>query len=227
MPDIYVTKDATLQKYGIFSWATARAAAVGSMNTISSGIYIHTLNTSGRGSIVTLLNRFFMEIDTSGISVAPASASLRLYGHNSAATSLIAVRSTLVAATDGGMTGDTYNDIYNSSTELAASDGSGAGTLAGVSGLTYSSATTSWSTSGYNTIPLNATALADIASVDKFKVCIMSYTYDYLDIISVGTDERSGLYTDAYTGTSRDPYLKYTAGTAVAADNSVFFGCNF
>ena len=115
--------------------------------------------------------------------------------------------------------------MHNCSTELGNSDGSGAGTLAGVSGLTYSSEVPTWSTSGYNEIALNATALSDIASLDTFKVCMMQYDNDYLDIAATSM-VRTGNYWAAQSGTSKDPYLDYTAAVT-ATDNSVFFGCNF
>ena len=64
-----------------------------------------------------------------------------------------------------------------------------------------------------------------IASLDTFKVCMMQYDNDYLDIAATSM-VRTGNYWADQSGTSKDPYLDYTAAVT-ATDNSVFFGCNF
>ena len=54
-----------------------------------------------------------------------------------------------------------------------------------------------------------------MASLDDFKIVLMEYDGDYLDIQpSTGTQNISGMYYQNYTGTSRDPYIDYTAGAA-------------
>ena len=176
---------------------------------------------SGRGGGSWGVRRAFFEFDTSGISVAPASATLKIYGFSGTTLDVIAVRSEHSATLAVG----DFDALYGAATAFTHTDGSGSGTLAGVSGLTYSAEVSTWSTSGYNDIALNATALADIASLDTFKVCVMGYDYDYLDIDPTGTSNRIGLYW-ADAGGSTIPLLDYTAGVAVT-DNATFFGCNF
>ena len=203
----------------VSDWATARSHAGALVDLNNSSDTISVIAIPALGSIG--LRRAFFEFDTSGISEAPSAASINIYGNVRNSADIILVRgtqsSTLVA-------GD-FNSLHNCSTELAASDGSGAGTLAGVSGLTYSSEISTWSTSGYNEIALNSTALSDIASLDTFKVCMMEYDHDYLDA-TVTSRVDIGNYWAEQSGTSKDPYLDYTAASA-ATDNSVFFGCNF
>ena len=225
MPDIYPTIDGSTSRYGIYTWNAARDSSVGDGVSSHQYVFNQLLYISGRGATVVNISRYFIEFDTSGISVAPEEAFIGLYGRAVVNNDnpVIVVRGTQAT---GSVATDSFNDIYNASTELGNSDASGTGTLAGVSGLTYSSTTTSWSTSGYNLIPLNATALADIASMDEFKVCVMA-TQDYLDSISVGYDKYLSWHSDAYSGTSRDPLLKYTAGTEAVTHNATFFGCNF
>ena len=105
-----------------------------------------------------------------------------------------------------------------------SADGSGAGD--NESNVTkYSSEITSWSTSGYNDITLNSTALADMKNDSAVYICLLQFDNDLKDIAATGIS-RTGVYYANYTGTSRDPYIDYTLAPAVT-DNAVFFGCNF
>jgi len=229
MAYIYPTKDACIQgaEFPAGSFVNMRQLTTGTHMITSTVFNNQATFVSTRGTTLGIIIRTFFEFDTSGISVTPTYCKLELYGYASTAADLIAVRSTIPAAVDGAITTAHFDAIYDSSTELAASDGSGAGTLAGVSGLAYSAEQATWIASGYNALIFNATALADMVSMDSFKVCVMEYDHDYLDIISLGDSARSGFYQDLYSGTSRDPRLNYGAGTAAVTDNSVFFGCNF
>jgi len=166
-------------------------------------------NVAGRGSEVAGIGRSFFMFDTSGITVAPSSATLKIYGVVRGTADVIAVRSThstTLATSD-------FDALHNSSTELGNSDGSGGGSLASVSGLTYSSEITTWSTSGYNDIALNSTALSDMASLSTFKVAVIEYDMDYLDVAPLGSGFRgAGMYFADQSGTSLDPKIDYVAG---------------
>lgn len=225
MPTIYSgSNDGFVQSfldgvsYGVRKQATAFQAKI---NDASSSTAIYTFYSSGRGGSYGLIRAFF-EFDTKSITVAPSSASLKIHGATNGNNNIIAVRGTQSSPLS---TSDLVS-LYGASTALAAGDGSGAGSLAGVSGLTYSAATSGWNSGSYNTIPLNATALADMASLGTFKVCLMDYDYDYLDI-SWSSALSSGVHFSEKGGTSLDPYIDYVAGTAAATDNAVFFGTNF
>ena len=209
------------------NWIAARShsghSADNNNTKDSHAVIVESLSGKGGGE-THFCRRAFFYFDTSGISIAPSEATLKLRGYSGNNSDIIAVRS---IAADPIVTAG-FNDLHLSLTALGNSDGSGAGTLAGVSGLTYSSEIATWSTSGYNDIALNSTALSDMASLDDFKICIMDYDYDYLDIEpSLGTSVRMGCYWTENSGTSLDPYIDYTAGVAVATGNSVFFGANF
>ena len=65
-----------------------------------------------------------------------------------------------------------------------------------------------------------------MASLDTFKICIMEYDYDYLDIAPTSL-VLTGWYWADNTGTSADPYIDYTEGVAAVAHNATFFGANF
>ena len=212
-------------------WVFAGAATWGGTRQATTGLSTRDNERAGlctrvgysvRGGGSYMILRAFFLFDTSGISITPSEATLNITGYYWGTSDVIAVRSeqgTTLSTAD-------FDALYGASTAITNSDGTGTGTLAGISGLAYSSEVTSWNTSGYNNIELNATALADMASLDTFKVAIIDYDYDYLDI-TVGTSTYiSGCYFSDEPGTSKDPYIDYTAGVPVI-DNAVFFGANF
>jgi hypothetical protein len=218
------TADGYVQSFlrlGSGGWATARSDTSG-FSMVSNAtryefaplVVLTTRRGTGYG-----LRRSFFYFDTSGISDAPSAATLKIYGYSQNSADVIAVRGTQ-SATLG--TGD-LDAIHNSSTELSSSNGSGAGTLASVSGLTYSGEISTWSTSGYNDIALNATARLDMASLDDFKVCLMEYDHDYLDVAPTAQIQVGLYYADAAGENS--PYIDYTV--AAVTHNATFFGANF
>jgi hypothetical protein len=195
------------------AWAACRTAGTASsFSTLTrSANGASTQNVSSRGSEVASIQRAFFSFDTSGISVAPSAATLKIYGFFRGTADVIAVRS---AHSSTLVNGD-FDALHNSSTELGNSDGSGTGTLASVSGLTYSAEISLWSTSGYNDIVLNSTALSDMASLSTFKVAVIDYDRDYLDVAPVGSlFVAAGMYFADSSGTTRDPKIDYTAGAA-------------
>ena len=229
MPNIYTsTGDGYAHSNPQGSWVNSRSNSGSGVdnNNIRDSFAVGVEHLSAKGGgIQSTIRRGFMFFDTSGISVAPSEATLVIRGYATNSSDIIIVKST---ASDPTVSGG-YNDLSGASTALGNTDGSGAGTLAGVSGLTYSSEVATWSVSSTrNEIDLNSTALSDMASLDTLKICIMDYDYDYLDIEpSLGTFVRIGFYWADAGGTSNDPYIDYTAGVAAVADNSTFFGCNF
>ena len=168
---------------------------------------------SGRGGTVAQINRSFFSFDTSGISSPPSSATLKIYGYISGTSDIIVVRATNTGGSTGLSTAD-FDALHGASTALGNSDGAGAGTLAGISGLDYSAEITTWSTSGYNNITLNSEARIQMANLNNFNIAILNYDHDYLDIASVGSTPvvYAGMYYADYTGTSRDSKIDYTTG---------------
>jgi len=143
--------------------------------------------------------RTFMSFDTSGITVSPTEATLKVYGKANGDNNIIVVKSTYDPSNAGAAS---FNDLtgwgsgYNNSTMTA-----------------YSSEISSWSTSGYNEIALNSTAGADMASLDTFKIAIIDYDYDYLDVEpGTSVQVKTGMYFSGQSGTDKDPYIEYTAG---------------
>ena len=225
MATVYAhTNDGYVSRFQQSSWSNARANTAGtSVSSTGTGLTtaVSGERTAARGGgYVFSIYRSFFFFDTSGISSNVDSATFKVYGRVNAGGDLIAVKSnsdieTLGTADFGSIVG------WNTTT-----DGSGGGD--NESNVTkYSAEISTWSTSGYNDITLNAQALADIRDDDKVYICLLNFDYDLKDVAPTNyTAHRNGLYYTNYTGTSRDPYIDYTLAPTVS-DNSVFFGCNF
>ena len=193
-------------------------------NNTRDATAVFMLGTS-RGGNSWGIRRVFMDFNTSSISTTVSSATLKIYGYINVDADVIVVRSEHGASLAAG----DFNSLPSAAvTALGNSDGSGAGTFAGISNLTYSAEIATWSGSGYNDISLNATARADMESLSTFKICIMEYDYDYLDIVApIPSSLDAGMYFSEDTSGSKDPYIDYTAAAAAVTDNATFLRANF
>ena len=216
MPNIYSNggSDAWILS-GDTDWATARDA--------TSGEYIGRTGPIGGKSKTAMsailkrgaysVYRSFLFFDTSGISEAPESASLEIKGYSIGNADFFAVRSNA----NYEITEDEFDSIVGW-------NGSGVDNESNVT--KYSDEITSWSTSGYNTITLNAEARNRIWSLDLFIVCLIESVNDLRNVAPTGFSNSSGMYFSDMPGTSNDPYLSYTVAGAVT-ESATFFGCNF
>ena len=200
------------------SWAAARDTADGqgigrTVKKANFGISASRFSARG-GGYNWKVYRTFLRFDTSGISEAPSSATLKVYGYGYGAADFFAVQSNHSAeflvgdydAIEGWSSGaDNEGNVTKLSSEYDVSGG--------------------WSTSGYNDITLNATALTQMADLDNFKICLIESVHDLRNVEPTSAF-RTGLYYSDNTGTSNDPYIDYAVATA-ATDNATFFGCNF
>jgi hypothetical protein len=101
-------------------------------------------------------------------------------------------------------------------------DGSGGGD--NESAVTkYSDEIATWSTSSYNLIALNSTAITDATDNDDLYICLIQYDNDLKDIAPTGYN-RVGMYFNEWSSSSLRPYLNYVEATT---DNAIFFGSNF
>jgi hypothetical protein len=226
MATIYAhTNDGYVARFNQSSWSNARANTAGtsvSSSSTSNSLSISASRQAARGGGFTFnIYRSFFFFDTSGISGDVSEATLKIRGAGHATGDVIAVKSnsdieTLGTADFGSIVG------WNTTT-----DGSGGGD--NESNVTkYSAEISTWTSSGYNDIALNSTALADMRDDDTLYICLLNYDYDLLDIAPTGySTHRNGLYYTNYTGTSRDPYIDYTVTAAASTDNAIFFGTNF
>ena len=225
MATVYAhTNDGYVTRYNQSSWSDARANTAGTSAASTGTSYataVQADRTAARGGgYVFSIRRSFFFFDTSGISANVDSATFKVYGSVNGGGDLIAVKSnsdieTLGTADFGSIVG------WNTTT-----DGSGGGD--NESNVTkYSAEISTWSTSGYNDITLNAQALADMRDDDTVYICLINFDYDLKDVAPTNyTAHRNGLFYTNYTGTSRDPYIDYTLAVTTT-DNAVFFGCNF
>ena len=219
MPTLFAnTADGYVQASGA-SWTSARDATSGYASTTSSRLtfFVRVGAFPGRGGgSLYIVQRAFMHFNTSGVSVAPSEAILKIYGYSQSSADIFAVKSTHGTSVASG-------DFD----AIAGWDNSGVDNSSNVT--KYSDEIASWDTSDYNEITLNATARSDMASVDDFQICIMEADYDLPNNTpSVVTSVGIGAYTANWTGTDFDPKIDYTEGTATAVShNATFFGTNF
>ena len=223
MAEITATNVATVESSGFTwigsTWTALRDATTGNiLDTSSDGTELGVSQYSARGATFFLIYRVFFEFDTSGISAAPSEATLKIYGRTKNAGDFYVVR-----ATHSGAPATSDFDAIHGWNTSSAADGSGNGDQIGNT-TEYSSEVTSWSTSGYNDITLNAVALSRMASDDTFAICLIESVHDLLDV-SETNSSLSGMYFDDDSG--KEIKIDYTEGIAAVTGNSTFFGANF
>ena len=165
MPDIYATNDGDINRnIGATSGGSWDAVRDSTTGVVASGGASTTYGFSRvvvftySGALRWIIHRVFMEFDTEDITVAPAEATLKIYGTNNNSSDIIVVKGT---QSDSLVAADYDNLDF---------------------GTVYSAELATWNTSGYNNFTLNSTALAAIRDNDDFKICIINYDYDYLDV---------------------------------------------
>jgi len=201
------------------TWTSLRDAATGtSIDTSSDGTDLGVNQYSVRGATFWQIYRVFFEFDTSGLSETLSEATLKIYGRTKSAGDFYVVR-----ATHSGAPATSDFDAIHGWDTTNAADGAGNGDQEG-NVTKYSSEVTSWSTSGYNDIALNAAALSRMAADDTFAVCLIESVHDLLDV-SETTASITGMYFDDDAG--KEIKIDYTAGAVAVVKNSTFFGANF
>ena len=201
MPTIIAdTTDGYLDK-SAYSWAGARDAASADIAYVwQNDAHASVWHMPAPHDTVRNISRCFFAFDTSGINSIPPSATLNLHGINNENANIIVVKATAPDLTTGIALAD-----------FDAIDGFVAGATMAGNVTDYSAAFSagSWNMSGYNIITLNAAALSDMAAL--FKIAIVEYTHDYLNVAPGGTT----LYkTNWYTANnaSNKPYIDYVPG---------------
>ena len=221
MPSVIIYAEASdgyVTKTSIIDFATARDATSGSAYSSSAtnnsvGIQALRVATRGGGTEWRVSRSFFM-FDTSSYAAYAdvTSVTLSLRGYVNSSGDVIAVRG-------------------NQGASLAAADfdaiqgwsGGGGDELGNVT--VFSNQISTWTTAGYNNIPLNASAVARINAGSDLDICVLNYDYDLRGVDPGGaTDTKNGLYYTDYTGTSSDPYITMSTPSA---DDAIFFGTNF
>jgi len=142
------------------------------------------------------INRYFIEFDTSDISVTPADAELSLYGFTNGGADFFAVKATF---SDGTIANGDFDAI----------DGWSAGVDNSSNVTKYSDEVETFSTSGFNDIALTSAALSDMVSEDRFKICLIQAENDLANVAGGGVIHKTGFWR-----TTNTIHLDYTEGTA-------------
>jgi len=225
MPSIYAhTNDGYVGRHNQSSWSNARANSTGTISSSttsghSAGMQSSLVSVKGGGTAYTIF-RTFLYFDTSGISSNVDSATLKIHGFFRNTGDIIVLKSTSNIGTLG--TAD-FEEIAG--WDSSGTDGSGGADMES-SVTKYSSEITSWSTTGYNDITLNAQALADMRDDSYLYVALVNFDHDLKDVEPTGLNQ-NGLYYLNQSGADKDPYVDYTLAAVTATDNAVFFGTNF
>jgi hypothetical protein len=165
-----------------------------SVNINDSSAVRASASSSGGGWTYTC-SRYFMAFNTSSITSTPGSATLNIYGNTNITSNFIVVKST------SPTTSTNINIINFSSISGYLPFESMAGNV-----TEYSSPTTFSTSTGWNTIELNSSALNDMNSLTTFQIAIVNYTYDYSYFDPDTTfDVRLGI------NVTNQPYIQYTA----------------
>jgi len=226
MPDLVAnTTDSYCNCVPQGTFETARdhaGSSAGDPTRTKDNYTMGSLYFSRRGFYI--MYRSYYVFNCGGISVAPASATLKIAGFQQSSANVIAVKSAADIELHSSDYRDGLADISSAvDTALTNSAGDGSGSFASL-GIAYmDSPTSSWSTTSYNEMAFNATALADMASLIAFKVCVMEYDHDFLDVENTTGVLVNGSYW-ADEGLAKMPTLSYTEATT---DNATFFGANF
>ena len=192
------------------NWNITHDAATGTSadsNDTATHLAIETKSAAAGRSTNYYIRRAYFTFDVSDIDIAPSAATLKIYGYTDGTAQttgdIIAIEGTYTGAS-ALSTGD-----FDSFTGYQASWDSGDVTA-------YSSELTSWNNADWNSITLNATALAKMASASILSIVLMNHDFDYSDVSPlVGrshNNESNGLMWADNSGTSKDPKIEYTPG---------------
>ena len=179
----------------------------GSPNTTSATYNFAIGATYAAPRSAFFIRRAFFEFDTSGISVAPSSATFQIFVPSTSYDN-----SSLIAVKSGHDPSDATEDWFGTwLTGLGRTLSGWANSDSQV--VAYSSNVAAGMGIGYVDLTLNSDALSDMVSLSSFKVVLMNYSNDYLDSSSSHEGFTGLLFADT-GGTSKDPKINYVEGTA-------------
>ena len=213
MPIIYASDEDGYVSSANANWATARDATTGSSFSSSTTRATDTVKaaavpTRGGGTSYAII-RTFMYFDFRAVVDIPESATLNIYGYSQNSADYFVVKADSSIGTLGTADFDAIDGWNNSGVDNESN----------VTKYSISEHTT-WSTSGYNIIPLNSTALK-VMKGNTLYMALIESVHDLRNVQPSG-NFRNGMHFTDYSGTSRDPYIDYKIGTP-----STFFGANF
>jgi hypothetical protein len=207
MPDIIAatTDDEIFSTNAAYS--TVRSATTGTVsgNTgITDQAGIIRFNSRG-GSPPCRIHRFFLDFDTSGISVTPSSANLKFTINTQASetsnSNLIAVKSDAFTGASDTLQSSDYDNIDISTPYTAEMDHESA-----ANGTTITTA-------------LNSDALSDMVANDNFRLALISHAHDFTNSEPSDTLSRVLTIRTANHGTlASRPTISYVEGASGPAN---------
>ena len=203
MPTLTTTVDGNVACFNQSSWANARDATTGTFSgavgTRNTQTVVADKRAARGGGTAYNVNRAFFEFDTSGISVAPTDATLKIYGYVGNSADLFVVKS---SHSDGSLGSADFDSI----------DGWSSGADNSSNVTKYSSEVSTWNGAAQNSITLNSDALNAMASESTFKICLIESDFDLTNTEPGDTTlRRTGMYFVEFSGTPTDPIIDYTA----------------
>ena len=232
MPVVNAWKDGYCLNIGEgATWPTVRDATTSSGgNTSAVNLTVDSVFITGRGPNLNAVARSFINFDTSGISDAVSSATLKLYalrvgGPGSPNNDFIVVK--------GTQSGDPATSDFDSMTGWSTGSSDGAGAGDNESNVTKYSAEIDdgdIDTTGYFDVPLTAQARTDMENDSVLNIAILNYTYDLKDIQPGGGAFTSINFWRPWStdkGAGYLPYIDYTLAGAAVTHNATLFGTNF
>ena len=205
------------------SWVNIRNTLTASVANNAQSNWAYTMIAQNDSNTDYRIARSFLAFDTSTITAAPSAAILKIRGYTLGSADVIAVKATAPDLTTGIAT-----------TDFSAIDGFSPGNTMVGNATAYSSEVTPWYVNtavyggtvgpndGFNFITLNAAALADMVSLDIFKVALVNYDYDYLNVTPsagvVGHPDYDGICGMNFSNNptaGEKPFIDYTPESRV------------
>jgi hypothetical protein len=192
-------------------FSAVRDATNGSSVVVGSDSQFGVGTVASRSSFNHQVSRLFLAFPTAGIPNNVISAKLYIHGrgNNNPGCETIVVKAdkpnltTPIATTD-----------YRAAIVGFVTGSSMAGNV-----TDYSGVITTWLTTGYNDITLNAVARAEIGNPNStiFQVAVLNYQNDYLNVAPGSTGERfnSYVYATDSLGNKVPPYIEITYGVGL------------
>ena len=204
MPDIIASTSDGSISVSTSPYSSARNATSGTVqNTTTTTAVAGIIRFNSRGGAPPVrIRRFFLNFDTSGVSVAPSSANLKFTINNLSNTTgdsnLIAVKSDAFGG-GSGLGSSEYDSIDISTPYTAEIDNESA------------------SAGDTITVALNSDALSDIAANDNFKLSLINHAHDFTNNEPSSTQNYEiTLRTADYSTVASRPTISYVEGSSAS-----------
>lgn len=194
MPTINPGNDGLFKVDNAASWDAARDATSATVSTPTNHA-LKVATSSGPFDIYRSMQAY----DTSGITLKPSAATLKLRGATANKNNNIIIMKVNAGATGASDAAFVDGDFDQIDWDTAYS-----------AEITINAST--WPSNVFNSITLNSAARSDIKHLSEFKFAIVTITDYNDDGTAAATKAGPGWYSQAGGNASRRPYIDYTAG---------------